>query len=132
MRPNALIPELAVGSLSESLHFYRDLAGFRVAYQRAEEGFAFLERGQSQVMLDQIGLGRTWQTGTLERPLGRGLNLQIAVDDLDALLATLTTAGVPLFLPLEARSYDIAGMPVVQRQFAVQDPDGYLLRFCEQ
>ena len=56
LRSNALIPELAVQSLGESLAFYRDLLGFAVAYARPEEGFAFLQLGDAQLMLDQIGL----------------------------------------------------------------------------
>jgi catechol 2,3-dioxygenase-like lactoylglutathione lyase family enzyme len=130
MAGNPLIPELSVRDVAVSLAFYRDLLGFAVAYQRPAEGFALLERDGSQLMLDQIGLGRTWETGPLEPPLGRGINLQLRVNDLDALLARLDTAGVVPFLPLEEKSYEVAGRMETQRQFCVQDPDGYLLRFC--
>ncbi|HZY49930.1 MAG TPA: VOC family protein, partial [Devosia sp.] len=34
-------------------------------------------------------------------------------------------------LPLETRSYRVGDTEQSQRQFCVQDPDGYLLRFCE-
>ena len=130
MAGNALVPELAVRDLEASLHFYREICGFSVLYRRPAEGFACIGRDGCELMLDQIGLGRTWETATLEPPLGRGMNLQLRVTGLDALLKHLDTAGVPLFLPLESRTYDVRGEAVVQRQFAVQDPDGYLLRFC--
>lgn len=39
---NALIPELYVTDLQRSLVFYTQLLGFKVAYDRPEEGFAFL------------------------------------------------------------------------------------------
>jgi len=131
MKFNALIPELAVADLAASLDFYRDILGFAVAYARESEGFAFLQLDGAQLMLDEIGLGRTWRTAPLEPPLGRGLNLQIMVPDLDDLLKRLSRAGVPLFLPPESRSYEIDGNTLIQSQFCVQDPDGYLLRFVQ-
>lgn len=36
-------------------------------------------------MVEQIGVGRNWITGDLTAPLGRGMNLQINVEDTDAL-----------------------------------------------
>jgi catechol 2,3-dioxygenase-like lactoylglutathione lyase family enzyme len=129
---NPLVPELSVSSLAASLQFYRDILGFVVVYARPADGFAFIERDGCQLMLDQIGTGRTWETGPLEYPLGRGINLQLRVADLDALLAHLEAHAVRLFLPLETKTYEVAGERQAQRQFCVQDSDGYLLRFCER
>lgn len=131
MQENALVPELAVADIAVSLAFYRDVLGFALVYERPAEGFAFLSLDGNQIMLDQIGVGRTWATGNLEAPLGRGINLQMRVGDIDVVLARLRGAGVSLFLPLETASYKIAGTTRRQRQFCVQDPDGYLLRFCD-
>ncbi|WP_332689089.1 bleomycin resistance protein [Devosia sp.] len=129
MTAPTLIPELSVADLTPSLVFYCDLLGFSVRYSRPEEGFAMVELGQAVLMLDQIGIGRDWVTGPLDRPLGRGVNFQIEVDSLSPLLARLQQAGTPLFQPVETKSY-AAGMDMVtQSQFCVQDPDGYLLRF---
>ena len=133
MRFNALIPELAVVSCAESLAFYLDLLGFSVAYERPEEGFAFLEFGDAQLMLDQIGLGRTFDgDGPLTRPLGRGINLQIKVPAIGPLLARLERADWPLYLPPEERWYRGGARELGNRQFVVADPDGYLLRFFEE
>lgn len=128
----SLVPELAVTDLDASLVFWRDLIGFTVAYDRPEEGFAYLVHGGAHLMLDQIGLGRTWRTGPFEAPLGRGINLQLAVDDLDTILQHLDDAGIGLFMDVEERWYAVgpeqeAGV----RQALVQDPDGYLLRLQE-
>jgi catechol 2,3-dioxygenase-like lactoylglutathione lyase family enzyme len=132
MRGNALIPELAVLSCDESLAFYRDLLGFTVAYGRPEEGFAFLQRGEAQLMVDEIGRGRSFDADRpLSRPLGRGLNLQIEVDAVRPLLQALQRANWPLYLPLEEKWYRRDGDEVGQRQFVVADPDGYLLRLFE-
>ena len=37
-----LVPELDVFDLAASLRFWRDVLGFRVAYRRPENGFAYL------------------------------------------------------------------------------------------
>lgn len=55
-----LIPELAVTNCNASLKFYCDILGFTIVYERKDEGFAFLERDGAQLMLDEIGKGRTW------------------------------------------------------------------------
>jgi catechol 2,3-dioxygenase-like lactoylglutathione lyase family enzyme len=132
MRFNALIPELAVVSIAESRRFYCDVLGFSIAYERSEEGFAFLELGEVQLMLDQIGSGRTFdRDGPLRRPLGRGLNLQICVESVESLLGRLQRSGWPLYLPLEDRWYRTGEAEVGNRQVVVADPDGYLLRFAQ-
>ncbi len=117
--------------VGRSLFFYRDILGFSIVYERPDEGFAYLRYEGCELMLDQIGTGRSWATGPLEPPLGRGLNLQCAISDLDAMLDRLRAAGLSLYLPLETRTYRVGDRDVAQRQFCVQDPDGYLLRFCE-
>lgn len=77
---NALIPELSVTNFQTSLDFYTRLIGFSILYQRSEEGFAFLQLGSAQLMIDQLGKGRDWKTAELVAPLGRGVNFQITVE----------------------------------------------------
>jgi catechol 2,3-dioxygenase-like lactoylglutathione lyase family enzyme len=127
----ALVPELSVTDIAASRRFYCDIIGFSVRYERAEEGFAYLVLGAAELMLDQSGAGRDWVTAPLERPLGRGVNFQIEVPTLAPILSGLERAGVSLFLPPEAKTYAVGDGTVTQRQFCVQDPDGYLLRFFE-
>ncbi len=133
MHINAIVPELAVTDCSRSLAFYCDVLGFGIAYERPEEGFAFLARGAVQLMIDQIDRGRTFVAAgaPLARPYGRGINLQIEVGDIDALLARLDAAGVTLHTPPEEKWYRAGALERGQRQFVVADPDGYLLRLCE-
>ena len=123
---NAMVPELAVTDWRKSLVFYRDVLGFEMVYSRPDEGFA-------QLMVDQIGIGRTFgdAAGLAAGELGRGINLQIRVASLDPLLDGLRQAGLPLEIDCEERIYTVAGENLMQRQFVVADPDGYLLRFCE-
>ena len=127
----ALIPELSVVDLARSLSFYCDLLGFAIRYGRPAEGFAMIERQGALLMLDQLGVGRDWQTGPLDHPLGRGINLQIGVTSLNPMLDKLAAAGITLFQPLETKQYQVGDELLAQRQFCVQDPDGYLLRFAE-
>ena len=42
-----------------------------VLYARPAEGFAYLTLGTARLMLEQIGLGRTWEVAPLTPPLGR-------------------------------------------------------------
>jgi catechol 2,3-dioxygenase-like lactoylglutathione lyase family enzyme len=131
MRSNSLIPELSVSNFEKSIGFYTKILGFAIDYKREEEGFAFLSLGKSQIMIDQIGKGRTWKTGGFEYPLGRGINLQIEVNKIKPLLENLKKNKVKLFLGPEDKWYRKNNKQVGNRQFLVQDPDGYLLRFFE-
>lgn len=133
MHQNTLVPELTVSDYATSRVFYRDVLGFQVAYERPEEGFGFLELGAAQLMLDQADMGRTFAVdgAALEKPFGRGVNLQIKVDALSPILGRLAEAAVDLYLPLEDKWYRVDDMECGNRQFVVADPDGYLLRFFE-
>lgn len=124
----AMVPELDVTDLAASLDFWCGLLGFSVAYRRDEERFAYLQRGPLQVMLCQIN--GEWLTGPLQRPFGRGINLQMAVDDPTPILQALQAAGWPLFREVEEKRYRVGDGWSVCREFLVQDTDGYLLRFA--
>jgi catechol 2,3-dioxygenase-like lactoylglutathione lyase family enzyme len=123
-----LVPELCVTDLAASRRFWCDLLGFTVKYARLNEGFAYLVLGEAHLMLDQAGVGRTWITAALEAPLGRGVNFQLAVPDLEPVLGRLNVAGWPLFGGPEERWYRTGARETRVRQFLVQDPDGYLVR----
>lgn len=127
----ALVPELQVADLAASLDFWCGACGFAVLFDRPEEGFAYLGRDGAEVMLEEAAApGRRWVTAPLDRPLGRGINFQIEVPALEPILAALGARGWPLYLAPEERWYRTGAREHGQRQFLVQDPDGYLLRFC--
>ncbi len=130
--PPVLVPELGVSDWSASRAFYVDVLGFDVRYDRPEDGFSYLSLGGADLMLDQNGMGRTYEGGyrPSARPFGRGTNLQIAVPDLTPFLDALSAAGHPLFIAPETAWYRRNEEEVGQRQFVVADPDGYPLRFC--
>ncbi len=126
----ACVPELLVTDLAASLRCWRDVLGFTVLYDRPEAGFAMLAREGAWIMLDQIN-GEDWLAGPLERPFGRGLNLEFTIADVDALHARARAHGLPIFLALHEKHYRIGSGHVHVRQFIVSDPDGYLLRFSQ-
>lgn len=131
MHKPSLVPELSITDFEKSLHFYTEILGFNVKYQRTEEGFAYLSFGTAEIMIDQIGLGRTWKTAEFEFPLGRGINFQIEVESISPILSRLKENNIPLFLEVEEKWYQKDNKEVGNRQFLIQDPDGYLLRFTE-
>ena len=132
MRPS-LVPELICSDLEPSLQFYSGLLGFRVLYARPEDRFVFLEREGAELMLEQPRThDRLWPRAELARPFGRGVNFQIAVSDIDRLHATVTAAGIACFLPIEERWYRRDSSEIGVRQFALQDPDGYLIRLSQR
>lgn len=127
-----LVPELLVSDLAASLRFWVDVLGFRIHYDRPEEGFAYLDCDGAHVMLEERNEEeRQWLTAPLDRPYGRGINFQIEVTAVQPILDRLAAAGISLFMECEEAWYRADDKEVGQRQFIVQDPDGYLLRLAE-
>jgi len=126
-----MVAELMVKNLARSRQFWIDLCGFEVVYQREEEGFVFLDRDGAQFMLEEVRGDDGWITAPLEAPLGRGVNFEIKVKSVDAPHKRLVDAGWPLYRQMQERWYRSDNIEIGVRQFLVQDPDGYLLRFSE-
>jgi catechol 2,3-dioxygenase-like lactoylglutathione lyase family enzyme len=126
----ALVPELDVSDLDTSLAFYESVCGFALKFARPADRFAYIEREGAELMLQEAdGPGRRFRTALLEHPFGRGVNLQVEIDDVGALHERCTRDGIDILIPLEDRWYDTDGGQEGSRQFVVSDPDGYLLRF---
>lgn len=128
-----LVPELLCSNLEASLAFYLDLTGFVILYDRPEDRFAYLGLAGAEIMLEEApeesADKRVWWTAAAKKPYGRSINLQIEVTAVETIHERLEHAGWPLFRPMEERWYRKHERAVGNRQFLVQDPDGYLLRF---
>ncbi len=132
MKWNQMIPELDVFDLKTSLHFYVDLIGFSVEYERKEDCFAFLRLEKVQWMIQEIDpKNHLWETGTLEYPLGRGINFQIDVTNIEEIYQRLQEEKYPIFQEMEEHWYRRENVLMGCKEFLVQDPNGYLLRFSQ-
>ncbi|WP_085747422.1 VOC family protein [Pseudomonas sp. R45(2017)] len=130
---NKLVPELMVTDLQTSLAFWISCLGFTIAYQRPEDGFAYLDLNGAQVMLEQVDPNAgQWLTAELSKPFGRGVNLQIDVEAVAPIIERLGAAQIPLYKTCKDTWYRADDVEVGQREFLVQDPDGYLVRLVER
>ena len=125
-----LVPELYVFDLQESLRFYTDVLGFRLLYERKGERFAYLDLEGAQLMIEELSdSSRQFGSAPLERPLGRGLNMQIQISKVDELYERVVSSGAEVVITMEEKWYRVDSQEGGNRQFVVSDPDGYLLRF---
>ena len=95
MKFNSLIPELSVSNIEISKKFYLAL-GFQIKYERKEDKFCFLELEENQIMIEEIN--NNWNTGTLEYPFGRGINISMTVTDVSALYNYLQKQQIKIIL----------------------------------
>jgi catechol 2,3-dioxygenase-like lactoylglutathione lyase family enzyme len=125
-----LAPELHVEDIEASLEFWRGILGFEIAYQRPEEKFAYLDHPEGhQVMLCQRH-GR-WETGSFEYPLGRGVMFQLYFESIEPALAAVSARGWPIYHELREIWRRAGDQETGQREFFLQDPDGYLIMVAQ-
>ncbi|WP_346932928.1 VOC family protein, partial [Clostridium sp.] len=126
---NSLIPELSVADINKSLDFYLNILLFKMEYERKNDKFALLSLQGSQIMIEEIN--GYWETGALSYPFGRGINFQIAVDNIDNLYENIKAQDYPIKIEMQENWYRANNKLVGQKEFLIMDPDGYLLRFAE-
>ena len=127
---NKNIPELSVTNLNKSLEFYK-LIGFKIEYERLENKFVFLSLGKIQFMLQEISKNDKWDIAPLSYPFGNGINFQLEVEDVDRIYKILKENDYNIAFKIEENWYRQDDKLLGNREFLVQDPDGYLLRFSE-
>lgn len=127
---NKNIPELSVSNLENSLAFYKTL-GFKVEYERHENKFIFLSMGEIQFMLQELSDNEKWDLAPLTYPFGNGINFQLEVDSVDKIYSKLKEQNYPIAFDIEENWYRQNDKLLGNKEFLVQDPDGYLLRFSE-
>lgn len=130
MKFNALIPELTVSNVDITKEFYISQLGFTLEYERKNEKFVFLSFEASQFMFEEIH-ETGWHTGTLEFPFGRGINFSIRCNNIDRVFERVIGQKIKPYRTLHETIYLCDGKEERQREFLIQDPDGYLLRVTD-
>ena len=126
---NSLIPELSVSDIDRSLCFYLGILSFKLEYERKENKFALLSLKDAQIMIEERN--GYWETGNLSYPFGRGINLQLAISDVDELYRKVKTNDYPIKIEIQENWYRAENKLIGQKEFLLMDPDGYLLRFAQ-
>jgi len=132
MESVALYPELIVGDLDRSSHFYAEVIGFKVAYSRPEERFQYLTFGSAHIMLLEDNQNQHSRTGPMQYPRGQGVNFSIIAPDVSQLAESLEANGYPLRIPIRDQWHRENEIEHGETQLWVMDPDGYLLRFIQK
>lgn len=127
---NKNIPELSVTNLENSLKFYRT-AGFKLEYNRPENKFAFISLNQIQFMLQEISNNDRWNIAPITYPFGNGINFQLEITNVDSIYNNFKNANYEIAFDIEENWYRQNNKLLGNKEFLIQDPDGYLLRFSE-
>ena len=128
MKFNKLIPELSVSNIEESKKFYLNL-GFKIMYERLENKFCFIQYEENQLMIEENN--DNWNTGVMEHPYGRGINISMEVSNVEILRNNAITNNYKLYKDIMINKYRVDDKIYIDKEFLIQDPDGYLLRFTQ-
>ena len=126
MKFNSLIPELSVTDIEKSKKLYLNL-GFKIMYERKEDKFCFLYLEDNQIMIEEIN--NNWNVGEMKYPFGNGINISMTVSDIDSFYENIISKKFVLFRKIKTSKYRVDDIIYEDKEFLLQDPDGYLLRF---
>ena len=124
---NALIPEISVKNIEKSKEFYISILVFKLEYERVLDKFIFLSFGEAQLMVEEIN--GYWSVGEISYPFGNGVNFQIYTENIDDIYKVCKQKNLNFFRELMINEYKINNQIVTEKEFLIQDPDGYLIRF---
>lgn len=125
---NRITPNLVVADMEASLRLYRDVLGFSVSQTVPETApfiFAWMKRDDAELFLNQQQKPQPGQPNPLaDRPIGGTLSLYMPMKGIEDLLKRVEEHGIKVAIPLHKEFYGMT-------EFAVLDPDEYLLIFAE-
>jgi len=130
MKFNKITPNLVVADMEKSLKFYRDVLGFSVSQTVPDKApfiFAWMKRVDADIFLNANMPPQPGEPDLYAgKPVGGGtLSLYLVMEGIDDLYAKVQQEKVPIVVKMHKQFY---GM----KEFAVHDPDGYLLIFAEE
>jgi lactoylglutathione lyase len=124
---NKLTPNLLVATVERSLAFYVDTLGFARGMTVPDESpfaFASVTSGPIEIFFNDAAGAVKEYPGFAGKPIGCTGTLFVEVQGIDALHDRLKPS-VTIVMPIETKFY---GM----REFAIEDPDGYVITFAER
>lgn len=127
MNFNKTIPELSVFDINKSKNFYLNVLGAKIEYERQEDKFVFLSLKENQLMLEEIH-DNGWNIGELTYPLGQGINISLEIKNVDSIYQRVKEHNITLYRDMKISHYTGANEIIKQKEFLLQDPNGYLLR----
>jgi uncharacterized glyoxalase superfamily protein PhnB len=122
-----LTPNLLVASVERSLAFYVDTLGFSRGMTVPDQSpfaFASVTGGAVEIFFNDAAGAVKEYPGFAGKPIGATGTLFIEVDGIDALHDRIKPI-VKIVMPIVTQFY---GM----REFAIEDPDGYVITFAER
>ena len=72
-----------------------------------------------------------WNVGELKYPFGNGINFQLEVEDIDKIYNNFKNNNYAIAFDIEENWYRQNDKILGNKEFLIQDPDGYLLRFMQ-
>mgnify|MGYP006277581007 CR=1 FL=1 len=121
-----LTPNLVVADVGRSIAFYRDVLGMTLTRTVPDEGpfvFASLDNGPVEIFLNALDAAVAEYPAFGQRPVGGTLTQFIEVKNVRAMWEALQ-GKAPVIFPLEKKWYGVT-------EFAIADPDGYIITFAE-
>jgi uncharacterized glyoxalase superfamily protein PhnB len=122
-----LTPNLLVANVERSLAFYVDLLGFERGMTVPEQSpfvFASATSGPVEIFVNDAATAVKEYPAFAGKPIGATGTMYIEVEGVDALHDRIKDR-VTITMPIVTQFY---GM----REFAIADPDGYVITFAER
>jgi len=122
-----LTPNLIVSSVERSLAFYSGVLGFERGMTVPDAppyAFASVTHGRVEIFFNEASAATREYPVFAGRPIGATGTIFIEVDAVDALHDGIKDR-VRVIMPLVTQFY---GM----REFAIEDPDGYVITFAQR
>jgi uncharacterized glyoxalase superfamily protein PhnB len=122
-----LTPNLLVSNVERSLAFYIVVLGFTRGMTVPDESpfvFASVTSGPVEIFFNDAATAAKEYPGFAGRPLGATGTMYIEVDAVDTLHDQIKDR-VKVVMPLVTQFYGV-------REFAFEDPDGYVITFAER
>lgn len=123
-----LTPNLVVRDVERSIRFYCDVLDFELDKHVPEKPpfvFASVRGGGVEIFLNEYTTVVEEYPAFGTVPLGGTLTLYLAMQGVDDLYSEIRSNGTRIVMPIETKFYGV-------REFAVADPDGYILTLAER